>query len=60
MRLRILVWLAMASIAHGQSAAFQWVQQIGGSQGQSVVGIGTDSSGNVYVAGNTTSLDFPA
>jgi uncharacterized protein (TIGR03437 family) len=56
---RILVFLAMAAAAHGQSAAFQWIRQIGGSQGQSVAGMATDSQGNVYVAGNTGSVDFP-
>ena len=54
-----LVLFAVAAALHGQSATFQWIQQIGGSQGQSIAGIGTDSKGNIYVAGNTSSLDFP-
>jgi uncharacterized protein (TIGR03437 family) len=49
----------MAAAAYGQSASFQWVQQVGGSQGQTVTGLATDSQGNIYVAGNTTSVDFP-
>ncbi len=32
---------------------------IGGSGGESVVGIAVDSAGNAYVAGNTSSLNFP-
>jgi uncharacterized protein (TIGR03437 family) len=56
---RILVFLAMIAGASGQSAAFQWIRQIGGSQGQSIAGMATDSQGNVYVAGNTGSIDFP-
>src|ERR1700683_1680527 len=56
---RILVFLAMAAGAHSQSAAFQWIRQIGGSQGQSIAGMATDSQGNIYVAGHTGSVDFP-
>src|ERR1700693_763020 len=59
MRTRILVVLAMAAGAHGHSAAFQWVRQVGGSQGQSIAGMATDSQGSIYVAGNTGSVDFP-
>ncbi len=32
---------------------------MGGSGGQSLAGIATDSFGNIYAAGSTTSLDFP-
>ena len=56
---RILVFLAMAAGALGQSTAFQWIRQIGGSQGQSIAGLATDPQGNIYVAGNTGSVDFP-
>jgi uncharacterized protein (TIGR03437 family) len=56
---RALFCLALAAGAQGQSVHFQWVQQIGGSQGQSVVGVATDPAGNTYVVGNTSSLDFP-
>jgi uncharacterized protein (TIGR03437 family) len=54
-----LVFFVVAAALHGQSAVFQWIQQIGGSQGQAIAGIGTDSKGNIYVAGSTSSLDFP-
>jgi uncharacterized protein (TIGR03437 family) len=59
MFLRTLVFLALAIGAYAQSATFQWIRQIGGSQGQSVVGLATDSDGNVYIAGSTGSVDFP-
>ncbi len=39
--------------------AFRWIQQVDGSGADSVVGIGTDAAGNVYIAGNTASFDFP-
>jgi hypothetical protein len=39
--------------------AFRWIQQIDGSSSDAVVGLGTDSTGNIYIAGNTTSTDFP-
>lgn len=54
-----LIFLAATTILHGQSATFQWIQQIGGSQGQAIAGVGADSQGNVYVAGSTSSADFP-
>src|SRR5579863_9028454 len=56
---RAALLLALVSCASGQSVHFQWVQQIGGSSGQSVAGVATDSLGNTYVAGTTGSLDFP-
>jgi uncharacterized protein (TIGR03437 family) len=55
----VLFWLASSLAAHAQSAAFRWIRQIGGSGGETIVGIATDASGNTYVAGNTASLDFP-
>jgi uncharacterized protein (TIGR03437 family) len=39
--------------------AFRWIQQVDGSGQDVVVGIGTDAAGNVYIAGNTASMDFP-
>jgi uncharacterized protein (TIGR03437 family) len=39
--------------------AFRWIQQVDGSGADSVIGIGTDAAGNVYIAGNTASFDFP-
>src|SRR5579863_1435251 len=59
MFLRTLVFLAIAATARSQSAAFQWIRQIGGSAGQTVAGMATDSQGNIYVAGSTSSVDFP-
>jgi uncharacterized protein (TIGR03437 family) len=56
---RALLLLALASCVAGQSVHFEWVQQIGGSQSQTIAGVGTDAQGNTYVAGNTGSLDFP-
>jgi uncharacterized protein (TIGR03437 family) len=37
----------------------QWVKTVSGSGSSSVTGAATDSQGNLYIAGNTTSLDFP-
>ena len=51
--------LLLVCCASGQSVRFQWVQQIGGSQSQTIAGVATDTAGNTYVAGNTASLDFP-
>jgi uncharacterized protein (TIGR03437 family) len=58
--LRPVLLLALTTFtAHAQSANFRWVRQFGGSAGQSIAGMATDPQGNIYVAGNTTSLDFP-
>ena len=56
---RFLLPLVLVCQLHSQSASFQWIRQIGGSQGQTVAGLAGDSQGNIYVAGNTTSTDFP-
>ena len=39
--------------------SFQWVRQIGGSGAAATVGVATDAQDNIYVAGNTTSVDMP-
>ena len=39
--------------------ALLYSSYLGGSNYQSASGIGLDSTGNIYVAGTTTSLDFP-
>lgn len=52
-----LFFLAVFS-CFAQSAGFQWVEGVGGSSSASVAGVATDSQGNVYVAGSTTSADL--
>lgn len=37
----------------------QWATYLGGSDADTPVGIAVDAQGNVYVAGSTSSLDFP-
>ncbi len=39
--------------------AFRWIQEVDSSGLDQFVGIGTDAVGNVYVAGSTTSTNFP-
>jgi uncharacterized protein (TIGR03437 family) len=57
-RISILL-AASALISQAQSGTFRWIRQIGGSGTQSLAGIATDTQGNTYAAGSTTSLDFP-
>ncbi|HLK62070.1 MAG TPA: SBBP repeat-containing protein [Bryobacteraceae bacterium] len=59
MYLRPLLLLALASAAQTQSVTFEKIQQIGGSAGQTVAGMATDPQGNVYIAGSTSSVDYP-
>jgi len=37
----------------------QWATYLGGSDADAPIGIAVDAQGNVYVAGSTSSLDFP-
>jgi hypothetical protein len=59
MRLALALLFLLAQLAAAEESAYRWVQKLGGSGSESVVGIGTDSEGNSYIAGSTNSLDFP-
>jgi hypothetical protein len=54
-----LALLFIAPFATAEESAYRWIQKLGGSLADNVVGIGADSQGNTYVAGTTNSLDFP-
>src|SRR5580698_9843829 len=43
----------------GSAPALQWAQQISGSGQSLATASAVDSQGNLYIAGNTTALDFP-
>ena len=50
----------IAALAYAQNyPAFDWAQKFDGSGLSTIVGIGSDAAGNVYVAGNTASLTLP-
>src|SRR5579863_93192 len=51
-----LVWQASAATP----PLVDYVSYLGGSLAENAVGIAVDSSGSAYVAGNTSSPDFPA
>ncbi|HEV2447794.1 MAG TPA: sialidase family protein, partial [Candidatus Sulfopaludibacter sp.] len=40
--------------------SLQWVKTAGGSGLSTATAAGTDAGGNLYIAGNTSSIDFPA
>src|SRR5260370_26802321 len=42
-----------------RAPVLQWYKTVSGSGANDVTAVGTDSQGNLYIAGNTTSLDFP-
>jgi uncharacterized repeat protein (TIGR01451 family) len=44
---------------NGGSTTLDYVTYLGGSGADSSVGLGVDGAGNVFVAGTTTSTDFP-
>jgi uncharacterized protein (TIGR03437 family) len=60
MRLFLAVFLATclyaATIAR---PTLQWYQPVSGSGASTAVSVASDSQGNLYIAGNTTSLDLP-
>lgn len=45
--------------ADGAAPLVEWSTYLGGSQGETVASVAVDVRGNVYVAGQTESLDFP-
>jgi uncharacterized protein (TIGR03437 family) len=52
--------LSCAALAADFAPALQWVKTTGGSGNTSVAAATADARGNLYIAGATTSLDFPA
>jgi len=65
MRVLCLVGLVLAAAATTRGAepydapALQWVTILGGTGISSATAVATDGQGNLYIAGNTTSLDMP-
>jgi uncharacterized protein (TIGR03437 family) len=55
--------LARAAISRGAEPTYapaqQWVTSLAGSGTTTATAVAADSQGNLYIAGNTTSLDFP-
>src|SRR5258707_1533711 len=47
------------SAAPMRAPVLQWYKTVSGSGVSDVTAVGTDSPGNLFIAGNTTSLDFP-
>src|SRR6266700_4211128 len=41
------------------AASLQWVKTFGGSGKTNVIAAATDTQGNLYIVGNTTSIDLP-
>ena len=57
---RLLVVFVVSTCAWTQALpGFRWIQELNGSGSDTVIGMGTDAVGNTYIAGNTTSPDFP-
>jgi uncharacterized protein (TIGR03437 family) len=55
-----LIAIASSSLAADSSPKLEWVKTFGGSGSDSVVAAATDATGSLYIAGTTSSLDFPA
>src|ERR1700682_4155566 len=62
---KLLFLILFAAVGTNLSAdpmrapVLQWYKTVSGSGVSDVTAVGTDSQGNLYIAGNTTSLDFP-
>jgi uncharacterized protein (TIGR03437 family) len=65
MRVLCLAGLLLAPAAMSRGAepsyapALQWVTSLGGSGTNTATAVAADSQGNLYITGNTTSLDLP-
>ena len=55
-----LITIASSRLPADSSPKLEWVRTFGGSGSNSVVAAATDFAGNLYIAGTTSSLDFPA
>ena len=59
----IALFLAPACMSRGaessEAPVLQWFTALGGSGTSTATAVATDSLGNLYIAGNTTSLDLP-
>ncbi len=54
-----LLFFTNASHAADVAPAIQWMKALGGSGLHTVAASATDTSGNLYIAGTTSSIDFP-
>jgi uncharacterized protein (TIGR03437 family) len=54
-----LITIASSRLPADSSPKLEWVKTFGGSGSNNVVAAATDSAGNLYIAGTTSSLDFP-
>ena len=55
----MILALSWTALAADFAPALQWVKTTGGSGNSSVAAAAADARGNLYIAGATTSLDFP-
>jgi uncharacterized protein (TIGR03437 family) len=59
-KLPVLVLLTISLSADPMRApVLQWYKTVSGSGTNDVTAVGADAQGNLYIAGNTTALDFP-
>lgn len=59
LRLLIAACLFVLPAATQNLPAYQWTKEVDESGTDSLAGLGTDSQGNIYVAGSTLSRNFP-
>src|SRR4051794_5503912 len=56
----LFVFVSIIQFCSAQNfPAFRWGQEVDGSGKDQFAGMGTDAAGNIYVAGSTTSPNFP-
>ena len=58
--MRLLLTFLLATTGLWAQPRWEAIRQFGGSELETVAGMARDPAGNLYVAGNTKSLDFPA
>uniref|UniRef100_Q01W23 IPT/TIG domain-containing protein n=1 Tax=Solibacter usitatus (strain Ellin6076) TaxID=234267 RepID=Q01W23_SOLUE len=57
--MNVILGLSWGATAADLAPSLQWVKTTGGSGNSSVAAAAADATGNLYIVGSTTSLDFP-
>src|SRR5579872_2785055 len=57
--MRLFLLIAVSSVSFAQGSSYKWLKELAGSGNDVAIGLAMDRAGNAYIAGNTSSSDFP-